>query len=159
MPTDQFIEDLTDGSPSETGDRYVMQRRVSGLWKDYFIKAENIAGSGVLTADVTITGVVSGSGNVVLPQVTSKAIVVIEPPLLQVSGNTPTLGTGNFQLGDGGGFDQWLCQINDSETDENYVMAARGLQTNAGSGDLVLNTDVFVGADVRIRFAYILADI
>ena len=38
-------------------------------------------------------------------------------------------------------------------------MAARGLQTNAGSGDLVLNTDVFVGADVRIRFAYILADI
>lgn len=159
MPTDQFIEELTDGSPSETGDRYAVQRQVSGVWKDYFIKAENIAGSGVLTADVTITGVVSGSGNLILPQVIGKAIVVIDPPLLQVSGNTPTLGTGNFQLGDGGGYTQWLCQITDSETDENYVMATRNGQFNAGTSDLALNTDVFVGADVRIRFAYILADI
>jgi hypothetical protein len=158
MPTDQFIEDITDGSPSEAGDRYALQRRVSGVWRDYFIKAENIAGSGVLTADVTITGLIPNSYPV-LPQVSGKCYIILEPPLVQITGNTPTLGTGNFHLTDSSGTQQWLSQITDSETDANYVMATRGLDFAVGSTDLNFVYDVFFGADARIRFAYVLADI
>lgn len=162
MPTDQFIEELTDGSPGAVGDLYAVQRRVGGVWSDFFIRSENIAGSGIVQADVTLENLVAPGTTTILPQVAGFCYVILDPPIVQVTLNTPTLGTGNFGIGDdaSGGI-QWVAQFTDSETDASYVLsvgAAAGALV-AGASDLLMNTDVFSGATVRIRFAYILAEI
>lgn len=161
MPTDQFIEELTDGSPGAVGDLYALQRRVGGVWSDFFIRSENIAGSGIVTADVTIENIVAGGTTTILPQVPGFCYVILDPPIVQVTGNTPTSGVGSFQIGDDGSGAQWLAQFQDTETAPSYILAqgSTGGSLGAGSSDLLLNTDVFNGATVRIRFSYILAEI
>lgn len=161
MPTDQFIEELTDGSPGAVGDLYALQRRVGGVWSDFFIRSENIAGSGIVTADVSLTGISIGP-NTVLPNVPGFCYVIIDPPIVQVTGNTPTSGVGNLTIGDDGlGTGQWVAQFNDTETAASYILSLGSAAStlSAGTTDLVLTTDVFSGADVRIRFSYILAEI
>ena len=157
MPTDQFIEELTDGSPATTGDLFALQRRVNGVWTDLFIRAENIAGAGVLAADITIASAVIGD-NELLPQVIGKCYLILDPPIVQVSGNLPTSGTGNIVIRDGGS-SQWGTQISDSETDACYVVGQRAYDGPMGIQSLNLATDVFNGATLRVRFNFILADI
>ena len=157
MPIDEYIEDVTDGTPAIAGDCFAIQRLVGGVWTDYFIKAENIAGGGVLAADVTITEVTLGF-NEVLPLVADKCSVVLDPPVLQVSGNSPTGLTEDLNFGDGV-TGQWSIQWTDSETDAAYSISLQGVDTVAGSGPLGINTSAFVGATVRLRFNFILADI
>ena len=156
MPTDQFIEELTDGSPATTGDLFAMQRRVNGVWTDFFIHAENIAGAGVLAADITIEVVALQIE--LLPQVLGKCYIILDPPIVQVSGNLPTSGTGNVFVSDGGS-QQWNSQFADTETDAVYILNDQTGELNAGISSLNLATDVFNGATLRVRFNFILADI
>jgi hypothetical protein len=157
MPTDQFIEELTDGSPATTGDLFAIQRRVNGVWTDFFIRAENIAGAGVLAADITIASAVLGAQEL-LPQVTGKCYIILDPPIVQVTGNLPTSGTGNVFVGDGFS-QQWNSQFADAETDAVYILNDQASEFNAGISSLNLTTDVFNGATLRVRFNFILADI
>lgn len=158
MPTDQFIEELTDGSPGAVGDLYALQRRVGGVWSDFLIRSENIAGSGIMQADVTLNEASYAFGATVLPQVPGFAYVIFDPPIVQVSGNAPTSGTGNAFIGEAG-TGMWQAQFQDTETDTSYVMSIGGPLFNAGITDLGFFSNVFSGATVRIRFAYILAEI
>ena len=160
MPVDEFIEEVTDGTPSVEGDLYVIQRNVAGVWTDYFIRAENIAGSAVFMADITIDPVVTvPSVNVLLPQVAGKAYVLIDPPVLTVTGNSPTSGVGDIVIGDAGVSAQWSIQFNDTETDATYQMLGPGIAFTIGTADIALQTSVFSGASLRVRFSYTLADI
>ena len=43
MPVDEYIEDLTDGTPAVEGDLFVLQRNVAGVWTDFFIRSEKVA--------------------------------------------------------------------------------------------------------------------
>ena len=156
MPVDEFIEEVTDGTPSVEGDLYVIQRNVAGVWTDYFIRAENIAGSAVFMADITIDPVVIGT-NILLPIVAGKAYVIIDPPVLTVTGNSPTSGVGYITISDGSG-NQWSTQFNDTETDATYQMIGPAVEL-IGGGDLFLQSSVFSGASLRVRFSYTLADI
>lgn len=159
MPTDQFIEELTDGSPGAVGDLYALQRRVVGVWSDFFIRSENIAGAGIVTADVTLNEVSYALGAVVLPNVPGFAYVILDPPIIQVTGSTPTGTTQEAFLSSVGGGQMWLAQFSDTETEASYVLSFGGLEVLAGSGDLAFFSGTFAGATVRIRFSYILAEI
>lgn len=156
MPVDEYIEDLTDGTPAVEGDLFVLQRNVAGVWTDFFIRSENVAGGGQFMADVTIA---SATGDdTLLPQVSGKAYVIIDPPLIQVTGNTPTFGVGDLVISDASS-QQWGIQITDNETDASYQMIGPGLDFGIGTGDLILQSSVFIGATLRVRFSFALADI
>lgn len=156
MPVDEYIEDLTDGTPAVEGDLFVLQRNVAGVWTDFFIRSENVAGGGQFMADISIAS--ATGADTLLPQVLGKAYVIIDPPLIQVTGNTPTFGTGDVIIGDGTG-QQWVTQFSDTETDASYQMIGPILDTVIGSADLTLQSTVFIGAALRVRFSFALADI
>lgn len=157
MPTDQFIEELTDGSPGAVGDLYAVQRQVAGVWSDFFIRSENIAGAGLITADVTLNEASYAFGATILPNIPGFTYIVIDPPIIQVSGNTPTIGTGNAWIGFSGG--QWTAQFQDTETDPSYILSVGGQEFNVDLLDLAFTSNAFAGATVRIRLSYILAEI
>lgn len=165
MPIDQFIEEVTDGSPSVAGDLYAIQRRVNGVWTDFFIRAENIAGGGLLTADVDVEVAVSvGSLPVILPAVTGKAYVVLSPPVFILSGHTPTSASLTIGVSHGSQSDlQWLASITDSESDAAYSINTRGpaLFNGASPADLTLyvSSSDWNGATVRVILEYALIDI
>ena len=160
MPVDEFIEEVTDGTPSVEGDLYAIQRNVAGVWTDYFIRAENIAGVGVFSADITIPVMAPGF-NVILPEVPGKGIVLVDPPIVQVSGGTPTGTSESVVIGNAGGGGQWGMTFNDTETDAVYVLNEVLNLQNSAIGDLNIATSsgLFDGAQVRVRFSYTLADI
>lgn len=155
MPVDEYIEDLTDGTPAVEGDLFVLQRQVSGVWTDFFIRSQNIAGSGQFSADITIDTV--AGFNTLLPAVAGKAYVLIDPPVVQVTGSTPTGTTQNLTISDGAGI-QWSTQFNDTETDASYQLIGPSTE-QIGLGDLFLQTTAFIGATMRVRLSYVLADI
>jgi hypothetical protein len=166
MPTDQFIEELTDGSPSVAGDLFAIQRQVNGVWQDFFIRAENITGAGVLTADVDVLVNVSvGVLPVILPAVAGKVYVVVSPPVFIISGHTPsnaslTIGIASASSGD----QQWASSITDSESDAAYSINGRSyavLLDLANPADLTLYVSSFDwnGLTVRVILEYALLDI
>lgn len=110
-------------------------------------------------ADITIDPVeITPSINTLLPAVAGKAYVILDPPLIQVTGNTPTFGVGDLAISDASG-QQWGIQITDNETDASYQMIGPVLDPASGAGDLILQTSVFNGATLRVRFSFALADI
>lgn len=158
MPVDEYIEDLTDGTPAVEGDLFVLQRNVAGVWTDFFIRSENVAGGGQFMADITIDPVeITPSINTLLPAVAGKAYVILDPPLIQVTGNSPTSLTGDVTISDGAG-NQWSTQFNDTETDASYQMIGPSSE-QIGLGVLFLQSSVFNGAALRVRFSFALADI
>lgn len=158
MPVDEYIEDLTDGTPAVEGDLFVLQRNVAGVWTDFFIRSENVAGGGQFMADITIDPVeITPSINTLLPAVAGKAYVILDPPLIQVTGNSPTSLTGDVAISDGDGL-QWSTQFNDTETDASYQMIGPSTE-QIGLGVLFLQSSVFNGATLRVRFSFALADI
>ncbi len=165
MPTDQFIEQITDGTPSVGGDLYAVQRQVDGVWTDYFIRAENIGGGALLEADITLTNLAPGFTQL-LPQLTSsvapfavdRVYAIVGPVVIHVTDNTPTLAEQDIQITQtvGSGI-----QILYDDTDEEMILCAATLnpEFGTGSGALVINQSALTGATVRVRFTYSIANI
>ncbi len=158
MPTDQLIEQITDGTPTAPGDLYAVQRQVGGVWTDYFIRAENIAGSGVMMADITVTDVVPGYTQL-LPFVSEgKAYIIIDPPSIEISNNVPS---GIFRIVAvtvSGGAENSFSFVDEYEQ-VNLLMSAQTWAGNVEGTEVNLQTDGFTGATMRIRFRYLIADI
>jgi hypothetical protein len=165
MPTDQFIEELTDGSPSVAGDLYAIQRQVNGVWQDFFIRAENIVGGGSFTAAVdVVVDVQVGSLSVILPAIAGKAYVVLSPPVFILTGHTPTSASLTIGVSHGSLSDlQWVALITDSESDAAYSINGTGpaLFDGASPADLTLYVNSFDwnGLTVRVILEYALLDI
>ena len=161
MPTDYYLEELSDGGDLQPTDLMHVQRNVNGTWTDYQIEHGNIRGENTQTLDVTITDAeFTANTFVLLPAVAGKGVVIIDPPIGWVTTSSPSTGVEQLNISSGQFAQDTIASFTNNETNE--VVIFNAFQYDSLGGDLVLQRSTGLGtaqADVRIRMTYVLIDI
>lgn len=161
MPTDYYLEELSDGGDLQPTDLMHVQRNVNGTWTDYQIEHGNIRGENTTVLDVTITDAeFTANTFVLLPAVAGKGVVIIDPPIAWVTTVTPSSGSETLVISGGGATQDIQAFFTNLQPLDVVVMNI--FNYDSIGLDLVLQRSTGLGAvaaDVRIRMTYVIIDI